>query len=107
MSLFYLYLFLWQIVSPEDKQISEAILNRLAPTRFAWEPEKSIEENKDAFDDPLDRVMESYTNKLLSRLFDSSLTPKFPFPITYTAMHGVGYPYVKHVFKAANFRVSL
>lgn len=74
-----------QIISPHDKNISKAILENLTPLDSSWEfaPEGS---------DPFDEVWTHYFASLREEY--KPLAAGYPVKLTYTAMHGVGCPFV-------------
>lgn len=49
--------------------------------------------------------MNDYFEIISRNVIDREKNRDAPFSITYTAMHGVGYPYIVEAFKVANFKV--
>ncbi|KAL1139480.1 hypothetical protein AAG570_006464, partial [Ranatra chinensis] len=91
-----------QIIPPHDKGISECILECLESKEESWD--LSILDGNTLLIDPLPELMESYYNFISERIIDSGANAKFPVTITYTPMHGVGYPYVVEAFRVAGFK---
>ena len=88
-----------QILSPTDKNIQAAILDNLevAPEAFIV-PEPS----HPLLREPLEEINSLYLSRL--PLFQSiDENNKLENSIVYTAMHGVGYPYVNQSWQAAGF----
>lgn len=90
-----------QIISPHDKRISEFIEKNLEPKAEYWDT--SILECSDLIEDPLERIMISYYDILKQSVHMPLQNEALRYRFTYTAMHGVGYPYVIKAFQAANF----
>lgn len=88
-----------QILSPHDKNIQAAILDNLEPQTGAFvlpDPEHALLSN------PWEEINSTYFTKLPifnSKEFNSSLHCS----VVYTAMHGVGCPYVVQAWAAAGF----
>jgi len=88
-----------QILSPHDKNIQSAILENLEPKPGAFEmpdPEHVLLSN------PMEEINPKYFTKLPiynSKEMNSSLKCS----VVYTAMHGVGCPYVEQSWAAAGF----
>lgn len=78
-----------QIIPPIDQKISKAILSNLKP--WSWMPEL----HKDSIDPHF--IIDEYfeTVKGLSSFENHDMNLRF----CYTAMHGVGFPFAKHVFE--------
>nr|KAI8734278.1 phosphoglucomutase-2-like [Biomphalaria glabrata] len=92
-----------QIISPHDKGISQGIMNSLEPEEASWDI-KSLESQKELIFDPLEETIRRYNSAALSLCYLREKNQECPVPITYTAMHGVGYEYVLHIFKAFGFK---
>lgn len=94
-----------QIISPVDKEIQEHILENLEPKAGVW----NITELQcsEYLKDPLDAILAQYLDNIEDSLFCKhvALNAKTPLKFTYTAMHGVGYPYVVKVFQRAGLTV--
>lgn len=92
-----------QIISPVDKQIQESILNNLKPWCVSIWADDAFKQCKNV-SDPLKEVFDEYLKRCGAALipehkaFNGQTTLKF----TYTAMHGVGYNYVKKLFEENN-----
>lgn len=102
-SLFYLArVFLPQIIAPADKEIQKCILECLEP-RIGWEVELSPDTLNQS---ELDAVVNAYYSLLQTGVFNPEANAESQLNITYTAMHGVGYPYIVRAFEVANFKVK-
>lgn len=95
-----------QIIAPHDKGIQESILNNLEPKDSSW----NIELLKDTplLEDPYEEMFSAYF-----RILKANIPEKFieinrkqkslgNFKFVYTAMHGVGWPYVEQAFVETN-----
>lgn len=95
-----------QIISPHDKGIQEAILNNLEPKESSWNTE--ILGNSSLLIDPFDEMYESYYETLKANIpstfleINEKLRKNGDLKFVYTAMHGVGWPYVEKAFEEAN-----
>ena len=88
-----------QILSPTDKNIQKAIIDNLEVLPEAF---TVPDENHPLLQNPLDEINSLYLSKL--PLYQSKEeNSKLENSIVYTAMHGVGYPYVKQSWLAAGF----
>ncbi|XP_021367057.1 phosphoglucomutase-2-like [Mizuhopecten yessoensis] len=85
-----------QIISPHDKGIASCILESLEPLQSSWQITGL--ESSPLVKDPYSDVYKKY-NEDLSKLvqFDDA-TPTLEF--TYTAMHGVGYPFIQEACRS-------
>ncbi|KAH9505243.1 Phosphoglucomutase-2 [Bulinus truncatus] len=92
-----------QIISPHDKGISQGILDSLEPEESSWNV-KILDASKELIFDPLDETIRRYNDASLSLCYLREKNQNCPVPITYTAMHGVGYQYIQHIFKAYGFK---
>lgn len=102
-SLFYLArVVLPQIIAPADKEIQKCILECLEP-RIGWEVELSPDTLNQS---ELDAVVNAYYSLLQTGVFNPEANAESQLNITYTAMHGVGYPYIVRAFEVANFKVK-
>lgn len=93
-----------QIISPHDKRIQESILANQVP----WvESRDSSVLNVDnpKYIDPLSEVMKEYYGQLKEAALSPAVNAKSTVKFTYTAMHGVGYNYMKGAFRVAGFEV--
>ncbi|KAG8303108.1 Phosphoglucomutase-2 [Homalodisca vitripennis] len=89
-----------QIISPVDKEIQRCILECLEPT-ISWEVTLSA--------DTLDQTQlidmaDAYYALLETGVFNSAANAESTLNITYTAMHGVGYPFIVRAFEVAKFK---
>ncbi|KAK3928657.1 Phosphoglucomutase-2 [Frankliniella fusca] len=92
-----------QIISPHDKHIQESILANLVP----WDTSRDIsvlQSDKNKCLDPLDEVTTIYFEHLKNALLTPTVNASSPLKFTYTAMHGVGYKYMKEAFQIAGFK---
>lgn len=92
-----------QIISPHDKLIQESILANLVP----WDESRDtsiLQSNKNMCLDPLEEIMTNYFEQLKSVLLSPTVNATSPLKFTYTAMHGVGYKYMKEAFHIAGFQ---
>ncbi len=94
-----------QIIPPHDKGIAASIADNLAP----WDSVVALLQGDDLWAaacsaphvTPLAQDMvDSYIAAVGSRLCRSQDAPPASVPLVYTAMHGVGYPFVQAAFKA-------
>ncbi|XP_073990789.1 phosphoglucomutase 2 isoform X2 [Rhodnius prolixus] len=91
-----------QIISPHDKGITKCIEENLKPGEGAWD--LTVLAGNKKLVDPLKEVMNDYFEIISRNVIDREKNRDAPFSITYTAMHGVGYPYIVEAFKVANFK---
>lgn len=89
-----------QIISPADKNIQKCILERLEPG-INWEVSLSAETTDQS---QLEAVEDAYYDWIKAGVYNAIGNADSP-NITYTAMHGVGYPYIVRAFREANFKV--
>ncbi|XP_008559651.1 phosphopentomutase [Microplitis demolitor] len=89
-----------QIITPHDKGISKHILMNLKPLESSWATDKIY--SSPLYKDPLAQVMSSYNELIKEEVIYPEINKKTDLKITYTAMHGVGYEYMRQAFKAAN-----
>lgn len=87
-----------QIISPTDKQISQCINENLVPLVTSWDA--SAVDNSPLRKDPYQEILKNYNEDLKKLCYLREKNPKSTVKFTYTAMHGVGYPYVMEAFKA-------
>lgn len=89
-----------QIMSPHDKDIQKSILNNLCPLETSWDLTRL---NSPLIKDPYEEVLACYCTKLrqnIPKTFSDRNT-RCSMKFVYTAMHGVGYPYIVEAFKIA------
>lgn len=95
-----------QIISPHDKGIQQSILDNLEPKDSSWNTD--ILENCSLLQDPYVEMYSAYYTKLKSyipsKFLESNQKQKSlgELKFVYTAMHGVGWPYVEKAFEIAN-----
>jgi phosphoglucomutase len=92
-----------QIIPPHDKGIQEAILKNLRPWDKSWDT--SILSISEHLVDPLQEAVDCYMKALAEDVLEPELNLSCNIEFTYSAMHGVGYPYMAQAFKAANLKV--
>lgn len=80
-------------------------MRNLKPRDTSWKTE--ILDNNEKVIDPLADVMYAYINRQLSLAYDLAMNQEFCCKFTYTAMHGVGYPYIVRVFESLKFQVGV
>ncbi|KAL3269659.1 hypothetical protein HHI36_008721 [Cryptolaemus montrouzieri] len=93
-----------QILTPVDKWIQEHILQYLEPWPNSWETH--IIQNNELVTDPLEEVLQDYTQRIKASILPEhlELNKKFNIMFTYTPMHGVGYNYIKKAFENINIQ---
>lgn len=93
-----------QIVSPVDKHVQQSILANLHPHDSSWDV--TILSNTELLKDPLTAVINSYLECLNSAIIceHKGINKKQGLLFTYTAMHGVGYRYIKEVFDSISIK---
>uniref|UniRef100_A0A2M3Z383 Putative phosphoglucomutase/phosphomannomutase n=1 Tax=Anopheles braziliensis TaxID=58242 RepID=A0A2M3Z383_9DIPT len=91
-----------QIIPPHDKNIQTTILENLEPLASSWNLDLLL---SDKLHDPYDQMVELYFRKLKANVpqtfirdYNTGSTLRF----VYSAMHGVGYPFVQQAFECAN-----
>lgn len=95
--------FVWQIISPIDKEIQQCIVESLVP-QVSWD----VEISADTLDQTeLNSAVDAYYAQLAAGVFNPELNAESQIKAAYTAMHGVGYPAVVRAFQVANFKVNL
>ena len=92
-----------QILSPIDKHIQEEILLNLQPHQDAF---KEPQEDHSLLRDPMDQVYNPYFDIIKNGVKSLEMNQSLDIPIVYTAMHGVGDPYVHQAWKSAGFKVG-
>ncbi|XP_017835874.1 glucose 1,6-bisphosphate synthase [Drosophila busckii] len=92
-----------QIIPPQDEGIQEAIMEHLEPRGDSWD-ETALCAN-DLLEDPYN-VVPSYYDALKKEISCPLMESngKCPLSFTYTAMHGVGYPYIQMAFTKVNHK---
>lgn len=87
-----------QIIPPHDKGISQCIDDNLTPWPTSWEI-SNIARNP-LITDPYSDVKDGYLLAIQKYCYRKKENPLSPVTCVYTAMHGVGYPFVKMAFEA-------
>ncbi|XP_022221634.2 phosphoglucomutase-2 [Drosophila obscura] len=93
-----------QIIPPHDAGIQQSIMENLEPKSENWDDTALC--CSDILDDPYDAVVPFYFDAL-KRNFSCQLLEmngKCPISFTYSAMHGVGHPYVKQAFEKVRLK---
>lgn len=90
-----------QIISPVDKHVAQSIEENLTPLVTSWNA--SIVEQNPLRKDPYDEILKHYNEDLKKLCYFREKNTKSGVKFTYTAMHGVGYPYVMAACKAFGF----
>lgn len=87
-----------QVIAPHDDAIEDAIVNNLKPIEGAWDD--TILCANEWLTDPYEIVVPAYFDALKRQMTCATMEAngKCPVRFTYTAMHGVGYPYVRMGF---------
>ncbi|XP_034107122.1 phosphopentomutase isoform X3 [Drosophila albomicans] len=95
-----------QIITPHDSGIHKFILQNLQPQGDVWNTNETTLWKNELLIDPYDIVAPAYYAALLSTIPEKLVKANAESPIrfTYTAMHGVGYPYVEEAFKKVNLQ---
>lgn len=95
-----------QIISPHDKNIQASILENLTPYELSWD-DISVYENSVILRDPLEEMEKLYFAKLVKNIpkrFREVFNTKSDLRFVYSAMHGVGYPFVERGFEVAQLK---
>lgn len=93
-----------QIISPHDKNIQGSILENLIPTDVSWAQIEDYQ-GQAPLSDPFDEMEQLYFEKLnIPTRFRETYNAKSDLEFVYSAMHGVGYPFVERGFEVANLR---
>uniref|UniRef100_A0A1S4GYJ9 Phosphoglucomutase n=1 Tax=Anopheles gambiae TaxID=7165 RepID=A0A1S4GYJ9_ANOGA len=90
-----------QIIPPHDKNIQTSIMENLEPLESSWNLELLL---SDKLNDPYDQMVELYFRKLQANVpqpFIRDYNAPSPLRFVYSAMHGVGYPFVVKAFECA------
>lgn len=80
-----------QIISPVDKNISTCIVKNLEPWTSSWGAEEA--DTHPLRKDPFDDVHARYQDDVKKLCYFSEENAKSSVKFTFTAMHGVGYPF--------------
>ena len=88
-----------QIIPPHDAGIQECILHNLQPvlksTPSGWDTSDYLIADNENIHYCLDEVSQSYQDHLVKKLWNASTPLNSSFRFAYTAMHGVGFPFVQ------------
>ncbi|XP_064547838.1 phosphopentomutase [Drosophila montana] len=95
-----------QIISPHDSGIHKAILKNLEPAENYWSVDEATLWSNELLSDPYERVETAYYAALLKTIPDGLIKAngKCDLSFAYTAMHGIGYPYVQKAFEQVNLQ---
>ncbi|EDW60255.1 glucose 1,6-bisphosphate synthase [Drosophila virilis] len=93
-----------QVIPPHDEAISKAILDNLQPHPDSWD--ETLLCANDLLSDPYNNVVTAYYDALKKEISCPLMEAngRCPLTFTYTAMHGVGYPYIKLAFGKINLK---
>uniref|UniRef100_U5EN07 Putative phosphoglucomutase/phosphomannomutase n=1 Tax=Corethrella appendiculata TaxID=1370023 RepID=U5EN07_9DIPT len=96
-----------QIISPHDKNIQANILANLVPQEESWNVDM-LQKSKQLFD-PYDEMTSLYYEKLFKnipkRFIDEyNNQSENALEFVYTAMHGVGYPFIEKSFEITKLK---
>lgn len=72
---------------------------------ISWDT--SVLEDNSLLQDPLKDVMDYYYDALVEHVIYSNINANTRIKFTYSAMHGVGYPYMLQAFNVAKFMVRI
>ncbi|XP_048776238.2 phosphopentomutase-like [Ostrea edulis] len=90
-----------QIISPTDKGIAESILQNLEILDSSWAT--STVRSSPLCKDPSATILEAYNKDLSSLCYFKEKNQCSPVTFTYTAMHGVGYEFVRKACHSFGF----
>uniref|UniRef100_A0A1A9W0Z2 Phosphoglucomutase-2 n=1 Tax=Glossina brevipalpis TaxID=37001 RepID=A0A1A9W0Z2_9MUSC len=95
-----------QIISPHDKNIQKAILNNLEPKDSSWQTHILTQTSllEDPFEDMYEMYFETLRTNIPQKFLDVNQRQQEQENVrfVYTAMHGVGWPFVKRAFQTAH-----
>nr|CAD7592928.1 unnamed protein product [Timema genevievae] len=94
-----------QIIPPHDKNIQKSIVEQLTPWETSWDT--SILLTSNLLKDPYSEVWDAYFDHLRGTVVYPMVNVRSPLKFTYTAMHGVGYPYMKEAFAVVHLQPFL
>ncbi|XP_066247719.1 phosphopentomutase-like [Euwallacea similis] len=94
-----------QIINPVDKKIQLLILENLEPWHTSWD--QSILQSTSLISNPLAQLTEDYIKLVSGTILEpfKEVNRQSELIFTYTAMHGVGYPYIKGVLDAVGVKM--
>lgn len=90
-----------QIASPLDEHLAESIAKNLSPWPSSWDTE--ILDNNPLVKDPYEEIFAAYNEDLQHLCYQKELNQKSPLKFTYTAMHGVGFPFAVRAMEEFGF----
>lgn len=93
-----------QIITPHDKNIQASILQNLLPLETSWNLDL-LKSNQ--LKDPYDEMSQLYFEKLAENVpksFVADYNRKSTQRFVYTAMHGVGYPFIERGFETVGLQ---
>ncbi|EDV90351.1 GH23475, partial [Drosophila grimshawi] len=93
-----------QIIPPHDEAINQSILENLQPSPDSWD--ETVLCANELLSDPYNNVVPAYYDALKKEISCPLMEAngRCTLTFTYTAMHGVGYPYVKLAFGKINLK---
>lgn len=93
-----------QIISPHDAGIQRSILKNLKPREDYWNVDEKTLRSNALLNDPYNEVVPTYFEKLKNEISSTyqEINSRSKVKFAYTAVHGVGYPYVQEAFKCAS-----
>lgn len=91
-----------QIISPIDKGIAESIRQNLAILDSSWD--YTSVRSSPLCKDPLATILDAYNRDLCTLCYFKEKNQCSPINFTYTAMHGVGYEYIKRACQSFGFK---
>lgn len=94
-----------QIQLHNEKAIEASILENLVPFETSWNTD--VVYKSPLYQDPLEEMIQLYYERLSEQVpknFVDTHNSKSDIKFIYSAMHGVGYPYVKYGFETANLQ---
>ncbi|XP_055919008.1 glucose 1,6-bisphosphate synthase [Eupeodes corollae] len=96
-----------QIIPPHDKGIQKCIEANLVPLESSWET--SILNENPMLEDPFEDMFRLYYDALLANIPLEFLKSNEESDVrfVYTAMHGVGFPFIERAFEAAKLKPVL
>uniref|UniRef100_A0A8C2NUA9 Phosphoglucomutase 2 n=1 Tax=Capra hircus TaxID=9925 RepID=A0A8C2NUA9_CAPHI len=90
-----------QIISPHDKEISQAIEENLEPWPQAWDD--SVLNGSLLLHDPSASINKDYFEDLKKYCFHRAVNKETKVKFVHTSVHGVGHSFVQSAFKAFDF----
>ncbi|KAK6181557.1 hypothetical protein SNE40_009387 [Patella caerulea] len=89
-----------QIIPPVDKGISKGIRENLKPWDNSWNTDLL---SSNLCKDPYAEIYQKYNDRIRGLTISKDINKDAPL-FTYTAMHGVGYHYIKEAFRVSGFK---